>query len=147
MAEQAGRDLPELLSVQRAAGLDLLSDGLLGWQDIFRPLAEAAEGLDARPLTRFLDTNTFYRSVLVEGDPRLAAPLPARDLPAGEWVATLPSPLAFSRAAHDEVASEKLAANVLAPQVEAWREAGAALIVLSEPFAAREGSSDEVVAH
>ena len=39
--QQAGRDLLELLSVQRAAGLDLLSDGLLGWQDIFRPLAEA----------------------------------------------------------------------------------------------------------
>jgi len=145
VADQVERDVRELVTVQRAAGLDLLSDGLLGWQDIFRPLAEAAEGLDARPLTRFLDTNTFYRGVLVDGEPRLTAPLAAPDLPPGEWVGTLPSPLAFARAAHDEVSAEKLAANVLAPQIQAWRDAGAALIVLSESFAAREGSVDELV--
>jgi 5-methyltetrahydropteroyltriglutamate--homocysteine methyltransferase len=143
--DQVERDVRELVAVQRAARLDLLSDGLLGWQDIFRPLAEAAEGLDARPLTRFLDTNTFYRGVLVDGEPRLRAPLAAPDLPPGEWVGTLPSPLAFARAAHDEVSAEKLAAEVLAPQVAAWRDAGAALIVLSEPFAARDGSADELV--
>ena len=145
VAEQTGRDVEELLAVQRAAGLAYVSDGMLGWQDLFRPLAEAAKGLDARPLTRFLDTNTFYRAVLVDGDPQLEAPLPAPDLPAGEWVGTLPSPLAFSRAARDEVSAQKLAANVLAPQVQAWTDAGAALIVLSEPFAAREGDAGELV--
>ncbi len=140
--EQAERDFRELVAVQRAAGLDLLSDGLLGWQDLFRPLAEVADGLDTRPLTRFLDTNTFYRGVLVEGEPGLASPLPAPDLPAGEWLGTLPSPLAFARAARDEVSAERLAASVLAPQIEAWASAGAALVVLSEPFAAREGRAD-----
>ena len=145
VAEQLQRDLEELVSAQRAAGLTYTSDGMLGWQDLFRPLAEAAEGLDARPLTRFLDTNSFYRAILVEGEPRLENPLPAPDLPAGEWVGTLPSPLAFARAARDAVSAEKLAANVLAPQIEAWTDAGAALIVLSEPFAAREGSADELL--
>lgn len=145
VAEQVQRDFDELVSVQRAAGLTYLGDGMLGWQDIFRPLAEASGGLDARPLTRFLDTNTFYRAVLVDGEPRLTTPLPAPDLPAGEWVGTLPSPLAFARAARNEVSAEKLAADVLGPQIEAWREAGAALIVLSEPFAAREGSADELL--
>jgi 5-methyltetrahydropteroyltriglutamate--homocysteine methyltransferase len=144
-AEQAEDDFRELVSVQRAAGLTFLSDGMLGWQDLFRPLADAAEGLDARPLTRFLDTNTFYRAVLVDGEPRLRNPLPAPDLPTGEWVGTLPSPLAFARGARDEVSSEALAANVLAPQIQAWSDAGAALIVLSEPFAAREGSADELL--
>jgi 5-methyltetrahydropteroyltriglutamate--homocysteine methyltransferase len=143
VAEQADRDFRELVAVQRAAGLSLQSDGMLGWQDLFRPLAEAAEGLDARPLTRFLDTNTFYRAVLVDGEPRLRAPLPAPDLPAGQWVGTLPSPLAFARAARDEVSAERLAAAVLAPQVQAWTEAGAALIVLSEPFAARDGGGGD----
>ena len=145
VAEQTQRDVKELISVQRAAGLTYASDGMLGWQDLFRPLAEAAKGLDARPLTRFLDTNTFYRAVLVDGEPRLETPLPAPDLPAGEWVGTLPSPLAFARAAHDEVSAEKLAANVLAPQIQAWTDAGAALIVLSEPFAARDARADELV--
>ena len=146
VAEQEQRDFQELVSVQRAAGLSFLSDGMLGWQDLFRPLAEAAEGLGARPLTRFLDTNTFYRAVLVDGEPRLATPLPAPDLPAGEWVGTLPSPLAFARAARDEVSAQKLAAKVLAPQIAAWAGAGAAMIVLSDPFLAREGGAGELLA-
>jgi len=145
VAEQTRRDVDELVSVQRDAGLSLLSDGLLGWQDIFRPLAEAAVGLDARPLTRFLDTNTFYRAVLVDGRPRLSSPVPAPDLPAGEWVGTLPSPLAFARAANDAVSARALAADVVAPQIQAWTEAGAGLIVLSEPFAAREGEAGELL--
>ena len=109
VAEQVERDFHELVSVQRAADLSFLSDGMLGWQDLFRPLAEAAEGLGARPLTRFLDTNTFYRGVLVDGEPRLRNPLPPPDLPDREWIGTLPSPLAFARAARDEVSAETLA--------------------------------------
>jgi len=146
VAEEEQRDFEDLVSVQRAAGLSFLSDGMLAWQDLFRPLADAAEGLDARPLTRFLDTNTFYRAVLAVGEPHLATPLPAPDLPAGKWVGTLPSPLAFARAARDEVSAQKLAANVLAPQIAAWAGAGAAMIVLSDPFLAREGGAGELLA-
>ncbi len=35
---------------------------MLRWQDHFRPLLEAADGLETGALTRFLDTNTFYRA-------------------------------------------------------------------------------------
>jgi 5-methyltetrahydropteroyltriglutamate--homocysteine methyltransferase len=146
VAEQVERDLRELVAVQEQAGLDLLSDGMLRWQDLFRPLAEAAEGLDARPLTRFLDTNTFYRAVLVDGEPRLRTPLPAPDLPSGGWLATLPSPYAFARAADGRASAQALAADVLAPQIEAWGDGGCALIVLSEPFLARTGDTAEAVA-
>ena len=44
--EQVVRDLAELVSVQQQAGLDLLTDGMLRWQDLFRPLLEASEGLE-----------------------------------------------------------------------------------------------------
>jgi 5-methyltetrahydropteroyltriglutamate--homocysteine methyltransferase len=135
---QVEKDFSELVRVQEAAGLTLLSDGMLSWQDLFRLLAERSEGLDARPLTRFLDTNTFYRAVLVEGEPRLREPVPAPQLPDGRWVATLPSPLAFSRATGGEASAEALAANVLAPQIESYAAAGCALVVLSDPFLARE---------
>jgi 5-methyltetrahydropteroyltriglutamate--homocysteine methyltransferase len=131
--------------VQEQAGLDLLSDGMLGWQDLFRPLAEGVDGLDARPLTRFLDTNTFYRAVLVDGEPHLRAPLPPPDLPAGRWLGTLPSPYAFARAADGRVSAQAVAADVLSKQIEAWGEAGCALIVLSEPFLAREGEAGEAI--
>lgn len=146
VGEQLGQDFQALVAAQEDAGLDLLSDGMLGWQDLFRPLAEAAEGLDARPLTRFLDTNTFYRSVLVEGEPRLRTPLEAPRLPAGRWLATLPSPLALSRAAQGAASAQALAANVLAPQIEAYARAGCALVVLSDPFLAAEGGVPKLAA-
>jgi 5-methyltetrahydropteroyltriglutamate--homocysteine methyltransferase len=146
VAEQVERDFRELVAAQKQAGLDLLSDGMLRWQDLFRPLAEAADGLEARPLTRFLDTNTFYRAVLVDGEPRLRTPLPAPGLPSGGWLATLPSPYAFSRAADGRASAQALAADVLAPQIEAWANAGCALVVLSEPFLARTGDAAEAVA-
>jgi 5-methyltetrahydropteroyltriglutamate--homocysteine methyltransferase len=144
VAEQLERDTEELVRAQEEAGLDLLSDGMLGWQDAFRPLVERAEGLDARPLTRFLDTNTFYRAVLVQGKPRLHTPVPAPRLPSGRWLATLPSPLAFATAARRAVGPQAFAANVLAPQIESYAAAGCALVVLWEPFLAREGGIDDL---
>ena len=132
------RDLAAVMHVQEEAGLDPLTDGMLRWQDLWRPLAGASDGLEARPLVRFLDTNTFYRALLVDGEPRLRAPLPPPDLPEGRWLGTLPSPYGFARAANDETEPVTLARNVLAPQIDAWADAGCALIVLDEPFLARE---------
>jgi 5-methyltetrahydropteroyltriglutamate--homocysteine methyltransferase len=143
---QVESDLGELVGVQERAGLTLLSDGMLRWQDHFRPLAERSDGLDARPLTRFLDTNTFFRAVLVDGEPRLREPVPAPALPTGRWLATLPSPLAFSRATRGAASAQLLAAKVLAPQIEAYAQAGCSLVVLSDPFLAREQAVKELIA-
>jgi 5-methyltetrahydropteroyltriglutamate--homocysteine methyltransferase len=144
--EQFERDFRELATVQERAGLALLSDGLLRWQDHFRQLAERSDGLEARPLTRFLDTNTFFRAVLVTGKPRLRDPVPAPDLPAGRWLATLPAPSSLSHATGGEVSARASAADVLAPQIEAYARAGCALVVLSDPFLARGDDVREAVA-
>jgi 5-methyltetrahydropteroyltriglutamate--homocysteine methyltransferase len=144
--QQFERDFREFVTVQEQAGLALLSDGLLHWQDHFRQLAERSDGLDARPLTRFLDTNTFFRAVIVTGKPRLRDPVPAPDLPAGRWLATLPAPSSLSQAAGRDGSAEALAADVLAPQIEAYSRAGCALVVLTDPFLARSGDVREAVA-
>jgi 5-methyltetrahydropteroyltriglutamate--homocysteine methyltransferase len=144
--QQFERDFHEFVTVQEQAGLALLSDGLLHWQDHFRQLAERSDGLDARPLTRFLDTNTFFRAVLVTGKPRLRDPVPAPDLPAGRWLATLPAPSSLSQAVGRDASAEALAADVLAPQIEAYSRAGCALVVLTDPFLARSGDVREAVA-
>jgi 5-methyltetrahydropteroyltriglutamate--homocysteine methyltransferase len=144
--EQRRVDVQALAAAQEEAGLDLLTDGLLGWQDLFRPLAERSDGLSARPLTRFLDTNTFYRALLVEGEPRLREPMPAPELPAGGWLGTLPAPFALAHAARGEASPQAFAVGVLAPQIAAYAEAGCALVVLVDPFLARDGAIEEGIA-
>ncbi|MCW6168998.1 MAG: hypothetical protein LVQ96_03830 [Thermoplasmatales archaeon] len=47
-------------------GITYYTDPLLNWYDIFRPLALSMEGIELGPLTRYLETNTFYRKPIVE---------------------------------------------------------------------------------
>jgi 5-methyltetrahydropteroyltriglutamate--homocysteine methyltransferase len=132
-------DLEALVAAESEAGFDLLSDGMFAWQDLFRPLVDASEGLEAGALTRFLDTNTFFRAPHATGSPRLSQPLGAdavADLD-GPRLVTLPSPYAFGEAAG--VDPREIAASVLAPAVEAL---DAELLVLSEPFLARSPDAD-----
>ncbi|HUK93501.1 MAG TPA: hypothetical protein VLU96_00445 [Gaiellaceae bacterium] len=136
---QVEHDLDELIAAQQQAGLDLLSDGLLRWQDHFRPLLEAAEGLETGALTRFLDTNTFYRAPKATAEaPRLSGPLDGRyasPLP-GPRVGTLPSPYALARGTG--VSPEAMAEHVLAPALAGL---DAELVVLVEPFLAPDGAA------
>jgi len=137
---QVARDLQELVSVQQRAGVDLLADGMLSWQDLFRPLVDAVDGLEPGALTRFLDTNTFYRAPRGTGsEPHLREPLAERyvaPLP-GPRLVTLPSPFGLARGT--ELSQETIAKEVLAPSLAAL---DAALVVLSEPFLAREDGPD-----
>jgi 5-methyltetrahydropteroyltriglutamate--homocysteine methyltransferase len=138
--EQVDRDLSELVAFQQQAGLDLLADGMLRWQDAFRPLVEASEGLETGALTRFLDTNTFYRAPSVTtSEPKLRAPLDERyvaPLP-GPRLVTVPSPYALAQGTG--LPPKALAEGVLKPQLDAL---DAELVVLEEPFLARDENAD-----
>jgi 5-methyltetrahydropteroyltriglutamate--homocysteine methyltransferase len=138
--EQVDRDLAELVAVQQQAGLDLLADGMLRWQDVFRPLVEATDGLETGALTRFLDTNTFYRAPsATTGEPKLRAPVDERyvaPVPAPRLV-TLPSPYALAQGTG--LPPKTLAEGVLSPQLDAL---DAELVVLEEPFLARDEDAD-----
>jgi 5-methyltetrahydropteroyltriglutamate--homocysteine methyltransferase len=133
--EQVERDFEELVAGQQQAGLDLLADGMLRWQDHFRPLLESADGLETGALTRFLDTNTFYRAPKATGEPRLRVPLGERyvaPLP-GPRLVTLPSPFALSHGT--DLSPKEVAEGVLKPALEGL---DAELVVLAEPFLPRE---------
>ena len=137
--EQVERDLAELVSVQQQAGLDLLADGMLRWQDLFRPLLEATDGLETGALTRFLDTNTFYRAPhATTATPKLEEPLGEHyvaPLP-GPRLVTLPSPFALAHGT--DVTPQAIAENVLRPAIDAL---DADLVVLAEPFFGRDDAS------
>jgi 5-methyltetrahydropteroyltriglutamate--homocysteine methyltransferase len=147
--EEAFRnDREAFLELQRRAGLDLLSDGLLRWQDLFRPLVDGSDGMEARVLVRWFDNNSFFRAPDLRGTPRLAS-LPDWVVTDGipePRVATLPSPYLFSRAASPDGGGDRLmealARDVLAPAVEQLVGAGHRLIHLEEPWLAFAGIED-----
>jgi 5-methyltetrahydropteroyltriglutamate--homocysteine methyltransferase len=136
------RERDAAVSLQREAGLDYVSDGLLRWQDLFRPLVEATRGGEARALVRWFDTNSFFRAPEWEGRPELAENPPGvfalsgRD--DGPRVATLPSPFLFSRAArssgHRNELMEGLARDVLGPVAGELAGHGHEVVHLQEPW-------------
>ncbi len=71
----SARELEELISSETAefqqkardAGISAFTDPLFNWYDIFRPLAVLAEGIELGPLTRYGETNTFYRLTEIRG--------------------------------------------------------------------------------
>lgn len=151
---QFERDLTQLLERQRAAGLDLQSDGALNWADLFRPLLEIADGLEAGPLVRFFDNNTFYRQPVIRGklelrQERLADWLSEFfHLDRGITVASLPSPYFFSQAAqarpgHSPAALlETFGQELLLPIAQALAEKGLRLLLLHEPWLAVHGPAE-----
>jgi 5-methyltetrahydropteroyltriglutamate--homocysteine methyltransferase len=144
------QDLEELVDVQREAGLDYFSDGLLRWQDLFRPLVEACPGLEGGALVRWFDNNTFYRAPEERGEISFAGALPERfDTTSAvpePRVATLPSPLLFSRISVPRGGQNDLmrdlARNLLRPVAERLVESGHRLIQLQEPWLVFHGIDD-----
>jgi len=67
--------------------------GYLRWNDLFRPIAETWGGFTVGPLTRWLETNTFFRQPILSGPPHRTP---------GAIAARLPPPLA-TRAASARV--------------------------------------------
>ncbi len=142
-------DLAAFVRVQKDAVMDLFSDGLLKWQDIFRPLTEAL-GVKPHTLVRWFDTNTFFREP--ELSVRLAAPVHPDGVASDASVprprvSTLPSPYMFSRAARtDQDRNElmvALAEHVLRPAIDAAVAAGSEMIHLEDPWLGYVGIARE----
>lgn len=153
--EQRALDRADFLALQAETGLDYRSIGWLGWADLFRPLVAATAGLATGPLTRWFDTNTFFRAPVLTGADLVldrtafgaAAGLTAAGLTAGgltagaateaSQVAMLPGPYTFSRLAEPDTDRDalmpRLARDVLKPAAEELRAAGAELLQLQEP--------------
>jgi len=150
VSERYDQDLRELVAVQQEAGLDYLSDGLLRWHDLFRPLVEACPGLTRGALVRWFDNNTFYRAPEEHGEIVFTGSLASQYDTAGAVpeprVATLPSPLLFSRigvprgSANDFM--REVARGLLRPAAERFVSQGYRVIQLQEPWLVFHGIDD-----
>src|SRR5215469_2487723 len=71
----------EVLELEQRLTLDVVTGGYLRWADLFRPFAETWRGFTVGPVTRWFETNTFYRQPILHAPPErvpgaIAARLP-----------------------------------------------------------------------
>jgi 5-methyltetrahydropteroyltriglutamate--homocysteine methyltransferase len=78
----------EVLALEERLGLAPVTGGFQRWPDLFRPIAETWRGFTVGTLTRFFETNTFFRQPILNHPPErvagaLAARLPTQALGSG----------------------------------------------------------------
>jgi len=134
----------EVLREQVEAGVDLVTDGQIRWEDEQTYIAGGLKGVALNGLTRFFDTNTYYREPIIEGPVSWQAPITVRDY---EFAAenserpvkpVLTGPCTLARLSHDNhygnVEALALAlAEALNAEARALQSAGATLIQINEP--------------
>ncbi len=91
-----------IAALEGRLGLDPPAGGYLEWADLFRPFAEAWPGFTVGPVTRWFETNTFYRQPILRAPPErragaIAPRLPrAGEVPPAGRKVTLPGPYTFA---------------------------------------------------
>ena len=73
----------EVLRLEERLTLDHVTGGYLRWADLFRPIAETWTGFTVGPVTRWFETNTFYRQPILHAPPERVAGAVASRLPPG----------------------------------------------------------------
>jgi 5-methyltetrahydropteroyltriglutamate--homocysteine methyltransferase len=134
----------EVLQEQADAGLDLVTDGQVRWEDEQTYLARALSGVSLDGLIRWFDTNMYYRQPVIEGALAWNGPITVRDYTfAAEHSAkpvkpVLTGPYTLARFSLDQhyrsvEAAASAFAEALNQEALALQQAGAALIQVNEP--------------
>jgi 5-methyltetrahydropteroyltriglutamate--homocysteine methyltransferase len=145
-------DARELLELQTRLGVTAFTDGNLTWQDPFRGLIEAASGFQVGGVTRFFETNKFYRQPILTGRPVLNRDALRRHFlleslsPPGPKKAVLPSPYWLVRSAKIETPSnapeDALVAHLVNDAARWAASHGYAQVQLQEPLLFYEKAPD-----
>ena len=142
----------EIIRDQESCFLDQVTDGLVTWQDPISHFCTNATGFERTGLTRYFNTNFYYRRPRIISKPRFNGAIITPEFQFAQSVtsktvrAVLTGPLTL--AAHTDAASgtfTKLPAraalftDVIANEVEALARAGAKIIQIDEPSLAAPG--------
>lgn len=133
------KDTNHLLALQKKHGFLYVEDGMLLWQDIFRPIVEAADGITVGSLTRWFDNNCFFRQPIITKQVKLNEEKLAQFFIPQEknWKVTIPSPFLFAKLSASERFSfeERLTqTTMLIKQLIVYLEKqGVSFIQLAEP--------------
>lgn len=134
----------EVIGEQTEAGLDIVTDGQVRWDDDQTYIARRLEGIEIGSLERYLDTNTYYRQPEITGPVAWRSPILVRDFQFAsassskpvKAIVTGPYTLAALSLDKHYNSREKLTmalAEALRNEVQALGEAGAKHIQVNEP--------------
>jgi len=127
------------------AGIDVVNDGQIRWDDLFALPARSWDGVSRGPLERFYDTNTYFRQPVIEKRISTTGRTFVRDFDLARSIATrelkaaVPGPLTFATlTAEDRVYGDlekrTLAiADALAEELRGLKAAGAPLVDVEDP--------------
>ena len=126
------------------AGVDVINDGQVRWDDLLAPFARAWNGCDRGPLERFYDNNTYFRQPVITGPITTAGTTLVRDfefargVARGQLKAAVCGPLTFATLAEDRhyksLEERTLAvADAIAAEIRGLGAAGATLVDVEEP--------------
>ena len=127
-----------------AAGIDVINDGQIRWDDLLAPFARAWSGVHPGSLERFYDNNTYFRQPAIDGpietrgDALVASFRHARSVATRELKAAVCGPITFATLATDEhyrsLEDRTLAvADAIADEVRGLGAAGAMLVDVEDP--------------
>ena len=126
------------------AGVDVINDGQVRWDDLLAPFARAWSGCDRGPLERFYDNNTYFRQPVITGPITTEGKTLVRDfefargVARGQLKAAVCGPLTFATLAEDRhyksLEERTIAvADAIAAEIRGLGAAGATLVDVEEP--------------
>lgn len=138
------RLVTEVISEQEEAGVDVVTDGHVRWDDLVTPFASHMAGIELSGLLRYFDNNVYYRRPVCVGPVEWRGPASVDAWRYADSVATkpvkavIPGPLTIARLSLDDHYSshEKFVlalARVLAQEAFELEAAGARIIQIDEP--------------
>lgn len=133
-----------VIQEQDRAGLQMVTDGQIRWEDLVTPIARALDGFEINGLSRWFNNNTYYRRPILHKAPKRRGPIlvdqytfAARCTPK-PVKAVLPGPYTFGVVSEDRHFKKlrpfvlKLA-EILNAEARDLARAGAPLIQFDEP--------------
>jgi len=147
-----------VVAEQSRAFVDIVTDGLVRWEGPLSHVARHLDGLHARDLVRWFDTNFYDRRPEATGPVRRRAPFLVHDYQVAAAVAqttpvkvVLPGPVSFARLSRDRhyASLEGFArdlAEALALEVADLSRVGCRHFQLDEPMLCRRPEDGELVA-
>lgn len=133
-----------VIAEQEQAGVDLVTDGHVRWDDILTPFARTISGFEIGGLLRWFDNNVYYRRPICIGDLEWGGPSSVEAFRFASSVATkdvkavIPGPVTFARLSVDEHYGDHeqfvlAIASVIGQEAFELQAAGARFIQIDEP--------------